>query len=404
MREPGIRASTLSGHERESLVRGYAGRLFVGLTLGAGILKLGRFLLPPLLPSIIDSLAITSFEAGVAMSVVGVAFALVQYPSGRLADSLSRKTVVLASMGLSLVGFLALTNALRYALFVAGVALLGAGDGLYAPAARAQLADLYHERRGQAFGVHMAFIDVGGILASGLAVAVLAVTTWRASFLPAALVLVVVTAYIHSKSRESVVLSGFDLKTRQTFGRLFRDRSVVAMVAVYSLVVFTWQGVLSFLPILLQSEHGFSTALSSAVFSLLFVAGIVVKPLAGRISDVYPRIAVAAGALVAGSVGIGLLLSSPVLPGVVAGVLLYATGHKGFSPVIQAFFMDIFPEESKAGDLGAVRTGYLLFASLGPTYVGFVSTRWSYTLAFAGFILVLSLSALTLAYMFFDRR
>lgn len=385
-------------------MKGYAGHLFVVLTLGAGTIKLGRFLLPPLLPSIIETLDVTSFEAGVAMSVVGVAFAVVQYPSGRLSDSLSRKTILVTSMGLSLVGFLLLTNAFTYALFVVAVALVGAGDGLYAPAARAQLADLYRERRGQAFGVHMSFIDVGGIVASSLAVAVLAFTSWRAAFVPAVVMLACVLALLHVVSRESVVLSRVDLHVRKTAVRLFGDRFVIEMIVVYSLVVFTWQGVLSFLPIFLQTEHGFSTALSSVVFSLLFVIGILAKPFAGRLSDAFSRLVVAAGALVVGCVGIGLLLLSPVLPGVVAGVVLYAAGHKAFAPVVQAFFMDIFPEESKGGDLGAVRTAYLLFASLGPTYVGYVSTVRGYALAFGGFIVVLSLAALLVAHLFFEGR
>lgn len=389
--------------DRSSLVRGYAGHLFVVLTLAAGTIKLGRFLLPPLLPSVIESLDVTSFEAGIAMSVVGVAFAVVQYPSGRLSDSLSRKTILLASMGLSVIGLLVLTGSVTYALFVIGVAMVGAGDGLYAPAARAQLADLYRDRRGQAFGVHMAFIDVGGIVASGLAVLALSVASWRTAFLPAIVVLVGLLSLLQVTSRESFVVSYVDLNVRETVGRLSRAQFVVRMIVVYSLVVFTWQGVLSFLPIFLQVEHGFSTGLSSAVFSLLFLAGILAKPSAGRLSDVLSRVTVAAGALVVGSLGIGLLLLSPVLPGVVAGVLLYAMGHKAFAPVVQAFFMDIFPEDSKGGDLGAVRTIYLLFASLGPTYVGFTSTVWSYSLAFGGLIVVLSISALTLLSMFFDR-
>jgi MFS family permease len=388
----------------ESLVRGYAGHLFVALTLGAGTIKLGRFLLPPLLPSVIESLAITSFEAGVAMSAVGVAFAVIQYPSGRLADALSRKTVLIASMGLSLLGFLVLVRTFTYALFVAGVAMVGLGDGLYAPAARAQLSDLYRERRGQAFGVHMAFIDVGGIGASGLAVAILAVATWRAAFLPVVAVLAGMLLLLGVISRESVVVARVDLNVRETAARLVGDRFLLWIVLVYALVVFTWQGILSFLPIFLQTEHGFSTALSSGVFSLLFVTGILAKPLAGRLSDGFSRLTVAAGALATATAGVGLLVASPVLPGVVAGVFLYAAGHKAFAPVVQAFFMDVFPEESKAGDLGSVRTVYLLFASLGPTYVGSVSTVASYATAFAGFIAVLSLSALLVGYLYLDDR
>jgi hypothetical protein len=51
---------------------------------------------------------------------------------------------------------------------------------------------------------------------------------------------------------------------------------------------------------------------------------------------------------------------------------------------MQAHLMDSFPEGSLGGDLGATRTVYLGFGSLGPTYVGFVASRTSFTWAFVG--------------------
>jgi Major Facilitator Superfamily. len=168
------------------------------------------------------------------------------------------------------------------------------------------------------------------------------------------------------------------------------------LIIVYSLLVFTWQGVVSLLPLFLQNVHDFSSGLSSAVFALLFIAGILIKPLAGRLSDVLPHLVVATSALIVASAGVGLILASPVVVGVIAGVFVYAAGHKGFAPVVQAYFIDIFPNKNKAGDLGAARIVYLLVGSLGPTYVGFASTVWGYRRAFAGFIIVLIVASLVL--------
>lgn len=54
----------------ERLFTGHTGRIFIILTLILVSLQLTQRLLPPLLPEIIDDLAITAFLAGVATDVV----------------------------------------------------------------------------------------------------------------------------------------------------------------------------------------------------------------------------------------------------------------------------------------------------------------------------------------------
>lgn len=86
----------------ERLLSGYAGRLFVILTLGFFVITMGRRLLPPLLPEIIETLGTTSFGAGIVLSVFTVVRAGAQYPGDRYADQLSRKTVLVASFALAI--------------------------------------------------------------------------------------------------------------------------------------------------------------------------------------------------------------------------------------------------------------------------------------------------------------
>ena len=49
-----------------------------------------------------------------------------------------------------------------------------------------------------------------------------------------------------------------------------------------------------------------------------------------------------------------------------------------------------------AGDLGAMKTIWTGIGSFAPTYVGVVATRWSYGLAFAGFVGCLAVAFLIL--------
>jgi hypothetical protein len=58
--------------------------------------------------------------------------------------------------------------------------------------------------------------------------------------------------------------------------------------------------------------------------------------------------------------------------------------------------MDIFPDQSKGGDLGAFKTVYEGLSSLGPTYVGVVVGVATFDVAFGGFLLCLAASAVIL--------
>jgi MFS family permease len=141
-----------------------------------------------------------------------------------------------------------------------------------------------------------------------------------------------------------------------------------------------------FLPTLLQVDQGFTSTQASLVYASVFVVGLLVKPVAGQLSDRIRRLTVAIGSFVLGIGGLAVLIAANSIPMAVLGTAGYALGHRSFPPVMQAYLMDRFPDESMAGDLGAIRTVYIALGSLGPTYVGYVATKLSYTAAYTGFI------------------
>lgn len=370
----------------ERLLTGHSGLMLMVLSVGLAVGRVGRRVLPPLLPTIIAELSITSFRAGIALSVASAAFALFQFPSGRLSDQLTRKTILLASLSLLLVGSLLLSLTTTYVLLLVGAAVLGSGEGLYGAADRGLLSDLFVEKRGIAFGIHTTFSDIGGILAAGLAAGALALGVWQTAFLPAVFGVAVVVFLVYRLGREPVSVEPVAFGVRETVGRLFGRSRFRRILLAYTLYAITTQGVIGFLPALLQAEHGFSSVHASAVFAGMFATGIVARPVAGRLSDGRNRMSVAGGGLLLGTLGLVALVTtaSPVLA--VVGVVVFAAGQKAFPPTMQAYLMDSFPDESMAGDLGATRTVYIGTGSLGPAYVGFVAGHSGYTLAFAGFV------------------
>ena len=382
----------------EQLFRGYSGRIFMLIAMAVLVTNLGRQVLPPLLPTILDDLVISTAAAGIAFTAMRVAYALMQYPSGRIADVVSRQLAIMLGLLILLLGFGLLTVTGAYPLFALSMILIGIGAAFFFVSERVLLSDLFVEKRGRAFGVNSAFSMLGGILAAGLAVIVLTVGPWQLAFFPVLLLLLALGFGFHVVSQEPYRFDRLRAahpqqgELRATIGRVFGTSEIRWLVIAYTLIIFVWEGVLAFLPTYLYVTKGFTPAIAGGGFAALFAVGIVVQPVSGTISDWWDRRVVAGLATVLSILGLSLLLVSTRLTLVVVGIILYAAGLMAFTPVMQAYLLDRFPEASKGGDLGAFKTIYEGLSGFGPAYVGITAGLIGFSWSFGGFVLCLLVS------------
>ena len=370
----------------ERLVGGYSGRLLLAVSVGWAFIQAGRLVVSPLLPEISAQFALSPTQEGFTVTAIWLVYACLQYPSGRLSDRLTRTTLLVAGLCAVSVGFLVFAGAPTYVVVLLGAVLIGFGAGLYPTPARGLVSDLYVERRGQAFGLHTASGDAGGVIAAGLAAAILAVASWRGAFLPVVVVLVAVALALHVWSREGYHVESVELDIAATARRLLGDRSMRRLLAAYALYAFTWQAATGLLPTFLRRSKSFSPAVATASFGALFVVGAVVKPIAGGLGDRFRRDRLAPAALLLAAVALSGIVLASGERSVTIGVVAFAVGLMAYPPVMQAYLMDTFPTESMGGDLGGMRSVYIGLGSLGPTVVGFVAGRASYRVAFAGLV------------------
>lgn len=388
----------------ERLVRGYEGRLFLWISIGWAVAGLGRKLLPPLLPSIISDLGITAFQAGVALTTLWLVRALNQYPGGRLGDELSRKTVLVTSVLVLVVGFALLSVSYWYLFFVFALAVIGFGDGAYSVVLRSTVADLYVEKRGRAFGVQGAFNGLAGMGAAGGAILVLAVGTWRSAFLPIAAFLAITALGLHLWQREPYILEKPDLEVSETVFRLLDSRTVRRVVGAYVLFMFAWQGMIGFLPVFLQAEKGLSTTLASVAFGGVYLVGVGAAPVAGYFGDNVGKLRTVLVVLVCALSGLTALLLANSLVSIAVSIFVLSIGFRSFFDLAQALLMDTFHDETMSGDLGAVKTTWSGLGSLGPTYVGWTAGVANYSVAYFGLAVCVLLSLALVVLLSFQGR
>ena len=379
------REKNLLSLPRERLLGGYHGRLLLILTLGAVLAKFAKLVLPPLLPVIAIDLSITPVLAGGALSLLTLTSAFLQYPGGKFSDHLSRKTVLVVSFLLLITGCILLLSVPTYWAFIIGVIVIGACDGLFHIPARSLLSDFYITKRNRAFGIHLIAIDIAGIFAA--LVAIVVVATWRAVFIPVLFAAIGVLILYHTSSHGHYVFHSVSLEFNSTMKRLFHSRSIRQLIFANGLFSFVFQGFIGFLPLFLQTYHGFSISFAAGGFALLFAIGIIVKPLSGELADKFGGTKITIISLLMISIGILSLLffSNPIH--IFGGIAVIAIGQKAFTPPMQSILLDSVSRENNAGDYGAVRTISFGIGSMGPLYIGITATLLGYDYAFAGFAL-----------------
>lgn len=363
--------------------------MFLLITIVFITIKITQRMLPPLLPEIIADLGITTFLAGIALSVLTLTRASMQFPGGRISDQLSRTSVLLPSLGFIIIGLGILSVSTRYGVFLTGIVFFGIGLGMFDPAARAMVTDLFVEKRGRAFGLHLTGGDVAGILAAGLAIWIVAISTWRGAFFPLLILLLPAPLFLYSWSRESLAISRVHVDIISTVVRLLRTVQMRRLILAYSMFVFVITGVVGFLPTFLADVHGFSFALASSSFAIIFAIGTAVKPVSGTLSDSYSRLSVVVIGLLIGIIGLGGLVSAPTQLIAVVAVVLYAIGQASVPPPLHAYLMDHFQDDTVGGDFGVVRMTYMIAGSMGPAYIGYIASVSGFIPAFASMIIVL---------------
>ncbi len=352
-----------------------------------------------LLPIIGHELGLSFSQIGLIMTCQYLAGAVANVPGGALVDTVGRKGLL---MGVSLfwVGFpyLLMSFSHSYLMLLGCVALVGVGNSLWHPTAIPTLARRYPERKGYVLSLHGMGGNAGDALAPLVVGALLAVLSWREvvvlnvvpGLVMSLLILVFLgTLKLGSKARPAAPDAtagepeGQSLASyRDGLRQLLRNRSLVLLSTSGAFRSMTQNALLTFLPLFLAREMGWSVAAVGVGMFVLQAAGLAASPVAGHLSDKLGRHSVLVGSMAMTAV----VLLFMALAGksqafvffiAVLGFFLYA-----IRPVIQAWTLEATPRHMGGSAIGVLFGAQSLGASVAPLLGGLIADQWGLSATF----------------------
>jgi MFS transporter, FSR family, fosmidomycin resistance protein len=336
-----------------------------------------------LLPLIGNELGLTYSQIGLIITCQYIAAAIANIPGGMVVDTVGRKGLLMA-VSLFWVGFpyLLIGFTHGYLLLLVCVSLVGFGNSIWHPTAIPTLARRYPDRKGLVLSLHGMGGNVGDAVAPLVIGAALAVFTWREvvvmNVLPGLAVALLMFVFLGSMrlgsgktATEPQSLAEYWKGVR----RLFRNRALILLSTGSTFRSMTQAALLTFLPVYLAREMGYSPFVVGACLFALQAAGFAAAPIAGHLSDRMSRRSIVMGSMATtGVVLVAMALAggSALFVGLVAllGFFLYA-----IRPVIQAWLLEATPRHMGGSSIGILFGAQALGAAIGPFLAGMVADR-----------------------------
>ena len=343
-----------------------------------------------LLPLIGNELGLSYSQIGLIMTCQYTAAAVANVPGGVLVDTVGRKGLL---MGISLfwVGFpyLLIGFTHSYVMLLICIALVGFGNSLWHPTAIPTLGQRYPERKGLVLSLHGMGGNVGDAIAPLVIGAALAVFSWREvvvlNVAPGLVVALLIFAMLGSLRLGAKKTQG----DGQSLGDylaglkiLLRNRALILLSVGSSFRTMTQSALLTFLPVYLARDMGYSPVWVGACLFALQASGFAAAPVAGHLSDRMGRKQILMGSMLTSAAVLVMMAfagGSPVFIFLIAvlGFFLYAT-----RPVIQAWMLDVTPKNMGGSSIGVLFGAQAVGAALGPLFGGMVADRYGLLAAF----------------------
>jgi MFS transporter, FSR family, fosmidomycin resistance protein len=345
-----------------------------------------------LLPLIGNELGLSYSEIGAILTCQYLAGAISNVPGGMVVDMVGRKTLLMA-LSLLWVGvpYLLMGFTHAYWLLLICSALIGIGNNLWHPAAIPLLAQRFPDRRGLAVAFHGMGGNIGDALAPLAAGLMLTILSWRnvviINVIPALIVSLLILIYLgrSSEQKEKSGEKSSRIKAADALlalKTLLKNRTVVMMSTSSAFRSMTQTALLTFLPIFLANQMGYSPVWIGGCMFALQAAGFIAAPIAGHLSDRMGRRRIIMSSMA--MTAIVLLLMAFVGRSTAFVLFISFLGFFLFAirAVMQAWLLDATPRNMGGTSIGILFGTQAIGAAIGPALGGILADWYGLTATF----------------------
>ena len=356
-----------------------------------------------LLPRIKETLQISYTNAGILVAVFHLASFLANFASGALTD-ITGKRVLIQSGSLTL-GALALGGtSLAWSVIPLAlmIAIIGATNNAWHPAAISFLSERYPDNRGYALAVHALGANVGDSIAPLMVGAVLGMLSWQDTALVSTVPVFVVAFWIWTVlSRHETISPAETKETRKVpylseLKIMFRQFELLGLSMMSGFRAAAQVGLLMFVPLYLTDVLEAGPMMTGVGFSLMQLGGVLSSPVAGAWSDRIGRRPIVVGGLALSTLVIAFLAIAGSQILFVSGIAFLGFVLYGVRPVVHSWALDLTSKTIGGTVISLVFGTQSLFSIGIPVLSGMVADLFGLQRVFwllAGLILVSNLIA-----------
>ena len=355
------------------------------------------------LPFITRDLGLSYVQAGALVTCFHVGSTLANFPSGTLVDLTGKRIAIqAAALVLGSVALFGVGAVDTYLALCAVVAVLGASNMLWHPAAISYLSLHLPNNRGYALSIHALGANLGDAVAPVVAGWLLLSLSWHTtaelnalSGIIAAAIIVIVLA--RSDQASTSASKAIDWRSYgKSLWETLKRRDIWSLCLMSGFRTMSQSGLLVFLPLFLANEMKVDPFMMGITLMLLQLGGVVATPIAGVLSDRIGRRPIVMGGIFATTILVFALafISNKtifVITVAVLGFFMYAV-----RPVIHSWMMDRAPPHLAATLTSTLFGTQSLLSMIGPVIGGWLADRYGLGSVFyflAGLVLIANLLA-----------
>jgi MFS transporter, FSR family, fosmidomycin resistance protein len=357
-----------------------------------------------LLPLIGNELGLSFGQIGAILSCQSLAGALSNVPGGMAVDAVARKGLL---MGLALfwvgVPYLAMGFTHSYATLLGCAALVGIGNNIWHPTAIPLLAQSYPGRRGLVVSIHGMGGNLGDALAPLVVGQMLNVLSWRnvvvLNVVPGVIAAGLVMIWLgrpsggakgeRSGARRGEVERGEvepseagraprhnDAGALAALRLLLANRTVLMLSLGSAMRAMTASTLLTFLPVFLSGELGYSPPWVGGAMFTLQAAGFAAAPITGHLSDRMGRRRIIMTSMAVSAVVLAFMAVAGRSPAFVFFVAFLGFFLFAVRAVLQAWLLDATPRHMGGTSIGIMFGSQALGAAIGPLAGGVLADHY----------------------------